>query len=93
MQLEVKWYSIEVCTFRYVAWVYFNVSSTYVWVLTSFVEKITFWTEMSHIANPKKYMKEVCFLHLVNGLDTNYICISHREALKESQKSFEKFDS
>jgi hypothetical protein len=43
MQLVVKWYSCKVCTFRYVAWVYYNVSSTCVWALTSFVEKKTFW--------------------------------------------------
>jgi hypothetical protein len=44
MQLGVKWYNFEVCTFRYVARVYYNVSSTCVWALTSFVEKNTFWT-------------------------------------------------
>jgi hypothetical protein len=56
MQLGVKWYNCEVCTFRYVAWVHYNVYSTCVWALTSFVEKSTFWPNLSHNANSGETM-------------------------------------
>jgi hypothetical protein len=43
MRLGVKWYIWEVSTFRYVAWVCYNVSSNCVWDITYFEEKNTFW--------------------------------------------------
>jgi hypothetical protein len=38
----VKWYKCVVFTFKYVAYVLYNVSSTCVWALTHLVEKSTF---------------------------------------------------
>jgi hypothetical protein len=39
MQSCVKWNKSEVYTFKCVAWVLYNVSSTCVWALTHIVEK------------------------------------------------------
>jgi hypothetical protein len=52
VQLCVKWYTCEVRTFKYVAYVLYKVSSICVWALTLFVEKLLLRLEFAHIANP-----------------------------------------
>jgi hypothetical protein len=52
MQSCVKWYKCKVCTFKYVAYVIYNVLVLSIWALTHIVEKISFRASICPYCKP-----------------------------------------